>query len=247
MKNVFITGGSRGIGRSIVLKFIREGWGCAFTYAGNIAAADETIKLAKEINPDANIKAYQLELKDVPRIETVADTAISDFGDIHALINNAGIVRNSAAAVMSQEDWEEVIAVNLSAPFFVAQSFLMHFLSNRCGKILNISSLAMLGSSGQANYAAAKAGLVGLTMTLAKEYGPKGIRANILCIGYVPTDMTKEHLAKPLHDFWVTYSAVRREGKPEEIANIAYFLCSDDADFITGEVVSAVGGLYYGL
>ncbi|OHD53395.1 MAG: hypothetical protein A2014_10190 [Spirochaetes bacterium GWF1_49_6] len=243
--NAFVTGGSRGIGRAIVLKYIKEGWGCAFTYVGNEDAANETIKLAREINPKAEVRAYKLDVKSSSQIEDVVEKAINDFGDIRAVVNNAAVVRNNAAALMSNEEWDEVIAADLSGPFYVIRTFLMHFISNRDGRIINISSLAQDGCSGQANYSAAKAGLIGLTKTLSKEYGPKGITSNIVTVGYVETDMTKDHLAKPLHEFWMQYCPLKRVGTGEDIANTVYFLSSDEASFINGEVIRVSGGLTY--
>ncbi len=243
--NAFITGGSRGIGRAIVLKFVEKGWGVAFTYVGNLQKAEETIAMAREINADVKIKAYQLDVKNPDQIETVTEQAINEFEDIRALVNNAAIVRNNAAAVMSNEEWEEVIAADLSGPFYLSRSFLMHFISNRDGRIINISSLAQSGCSGQANYASAKAGLIGLAQTLAKEYGAKGITSNVVTVGYVPTDMTKDNLAEQLHEFWMQHCPLKRTGSGEDIANTVYFLCSDDGGFINGENIRVAGGLTY--
>ena len=243
--NAFVTGGSRGIGRAIVLKFVEKGWGLAFTYVGNKQKADETIELAREINSDVKIKAYQLDVRKPDQIENVVDEAINDFDDIRALVNNAAIVKNNAAAVMSNEEWEEVIAADLSGPFYLSRSFLMHFISNREGRIINISSLAQNGCSGQANYASAKAGLIGLTQTLAKEYGPKGITSNVVTVGYVQTDMTKDNLAEQLHEFWMQHCPLKRVGSGEDIANTVHFLCSDEGSFINGEVIRVAGGLTY--
>ena len=167
--NVLVTGGSRGIGREIVLRFVREGWGVAFTYAGNEAAANETIALARAIDADRVVKAYKLNLCERAAIERTSEQVLADFDELQALVNNAAIVRNNAAVVMSDEEWDEVIAANLTGPFLLMRAMTMHFLSNRFGRIVNISSLAEGGCSGQANYAASKAGLTGLTMTFAKE------------------------------------------------------------------------------
>jgi 3-oxoacyl-[acyl-carrier protein] reductase len=243
--NVFVTGGSRGIGRSIVLKFVREGWGCAFTYLGNREAAEETIKKAADINSDLPVKAYQLDLKDSGRAEETVDQVLNDFEEIRAVVNNAAVVSNNAAVMMTDQQWRDVIDANLSGPFWVIRSFLMHLISNRCGRIVNISSLAQDGCSGQANYAASKAGLVGLTRTLAKEYGPKGITSNIVTVGYVQTGMTDEHMAKELHEFWMRHCPLKRVGSPEDIAALVYFLASDDGGFINGEVIRVSGGLTY--
>lgn len=243
--NVFVTGGSRGIGRAIVLQFAAAGWGCAFTYAGNKQGADETIRLAKEKNDAVQIKAYQLDVKDPEQVDNVIEQAIADFDEIQALVNNAAVVRNNAAVMMTNEEWDEVIRTNLNGPFYVIRSLLMHFISNRCGRIINISSLAQDGCSGQVNYAASKSGLIGLSRTLGKEYGPKGITANVVTVGYVETDMTKEHLADALHEFWMRHCPLKRVGKAEDIASLVHFLCSDQGSFINGEVIRVSGGLTY--
>lgn len=243
--NVFVTGGSRGIGQAIALKFIEQGWGCGFTFAENHKAAQETIKQGEKINPNAPIKCYQLDVKNSKQVEEVVDTAVDDFENIHAVVNNAAVVRNNAAVMMSDEEWKEVLTTNLTGPFYVIRSFLMHFVSNKQGRIVNISSLAQDGCSGQVNYAASKAGLIGLTRTLAKEYGPKGITSNIVTVGYVQTHMTEEHLAQTLHDFWMKHCPLKRISSPRDIANLVFFLCSDESNFINGEVIRISGGLTY--
>ncbi|MCK5218028.1 SDR family oxidoreductase [bacterium] len=243
--NVIITGGSRGIGRAMVLKMAAAGHGCAFTYVSNENAAKETLELAREVNPEVKIKYYPMELKAPDKVEKTIETIIGDFEDITAVINNAAMVRNNAAAMMSNEEWDEVIATNLSGPFYVIRSLLMHFLSNRKGKIINISSLAQAGCSGQINYATSKSGLIGMTQTLAKEYGAKGVTANVVTVGYVPTDMTKNHLAESLHKFWLQHCPMKKAGSAEDIANLVNFLISEEANFINGEVIRVSGGLTY--
>lgn len=243
--NAFVTGGSRGIGRAIVLKFVREGWGCAFTYRENQAAAQETLRLAAEIDPEARIKCYRLDVKKSQEVENIVETAIQDFDNIQAIVNNAAVVKNNAAVMMADEEWEEVVATNLSGPFYVIRSFLMHLIANRSGSFVNISSLAQDGCSGQVNYAASKAGLIGLTRTLAKEYGPKGITSNIVTVGLVQTDMTDQNLAKSLEEFWMQHCPLQRMGSAEDIAALAYFLCSKEGSFINGEVIRVSGGLTY--
>ncbi len=243
--NAFVTGGSRGIGRDIVLKFVRQGWGVGFSYVGNKAKADETIQMAKDINPAVKVVAYQLDVKDSGQVENIVDQATMDFDDITALVNNAAVVKNNAAALMSNEEWDEVIATDLTGPFYMARSFLMHFISNKKGRIINISSLAQHGISGQVNYAAAKAGLIGMTQTLAKEYGPKGITSNVVTVGYVQTDMTQDSMADHLHEYWMKHCPLKRVGSGDDIANAVYFLCSDEGSFINGEVLRVSGGLTY--
>ncbi len=243
--NAFVTGGSRGIGRDIVLKFVSAGYGCAFTYAGNEAAAAETVRLAAEINSTVQLKSYKLNLMDKSGIENVVEEALSDFENIHIVVNNAAIVRDNAAALMADEEWDDVIHTNLSGPFYVIRSFLMHFISNRYGRIINISSLSMDGSSGQVNYAASKAGLVGLSNTVAREYGAKNITSNIVVVGYVPTEMTEKHFAEKLKEVWMEYCPMRRTGTGMEIAETVHFLTTEKAGFINGEVIRVSGGLTY--
>jgi 3-oxoacyl-[acyl-carrier protein] reductase len=243
--NVFVTGGSRGIGRAIVLKMVKEGWGCAFSYVNDRGAAEETLSLARAVSPTAAVKCYQMDCKDSAAVEKTAEQVIADFTDIHALVNNAGIVRNNAAVLMSDAEWNDVIATNLSGAFFAVRSFLMHFISNRSGRIISISSLAAEGSSGQINYSASKAGLVGLTKTLAKEYGSKGITSNIVTVGYVETDMTKNHMAQSLREFWLKFCPLKKVGSADDIASAVYFLASDQGGFINGEEIRVAGGLTY--
>lgn len=245
MANAFVTGGSRGIGRATVLRFVREGWGVGFTWSSNKSAADETIALAREVNPDIDVRAYQLNLSDHEAIEGVCEQAIDDFEDITAVVNNAAIVRDNAAALMSNEDWKTVIDVNLTAPFIVSRSFLLHFLSNRKGRLVHVSSLAAYGSSGQANYAAAKSGLHGMSLTFAKEYGKKGITSNIVTVGYVPTGMTEDNMASQLQEYWLKHCPARRVGSADEIASAVYYFCSDEAGFISGEDLRVSAGLTY--
>jgi 3-oxoacyl-[acyl-carrier protein] reductase len=243
--NIFVTGGSRGIGRAIVLKMAREGWGCAFGYVSDRACAEETIAQAMAQSPKATVRCYQMDCKNSGSVEKAVEAAIADFGDIHALVNNAAVVRNNAAALMSDAEWDEVIATNLSGTFYAVRSFLMHFISNRSGRIISISSLAAQGSSGQINYSASKAGLIGLTKTLAKEYGPKGITSNLVTVGYVETDMTKNHMADSLREFWLKFCPLKKVGNAGDIANAVFFLASEQGGFINGEEIRVAGGLTY--
>jgi 3-oxoacyl-[acyl-carrier protein] reductase len=243
--NIFITGGSRGIGRDLVLKFVKEGYGCAFTYRGNKEMADETVRLAKKAAPNTEVKGYRLDLSNPGEIEEVAEQALEDFESVECLVNNAAIVKDNAAAFMTDEEWDSVIQTNLSGPFYVIRSFLMHFVGNRMGRIINISSLAQDGSSGQANYAASKAGLIGLSNTIAREYGPKNITSNIVVVGYVPTDMTKDNMAERLKSIWDQYCPMKRSGKASEISGLVHYLTIPDASFINGEIIHVSGGLTY--
>jgi 3-oxoacyl-[acyl-carrier protein] reductase len=241
----FVTGGSRGIGRAIVLRLVKDGIPTAFTYVGNEAAMRETQAMARELGSAVAVRAYRMDVKDSAQVEQVAEQVIEEFGTVGVVVNNAGIVRNNVAAMMSDEDWLEVIAADLSGPFFVIRSFLAHMMSKRWGRIINISSLAQEGSSGQANYAAAKAGLIGLTKTLAREYGPRGITSNVVTVGYVETDMTENHMASKLQQIWMEYCPLKRVGTAEEIASLVRYLSTEEAGFINGEVIRVAGGLSY--
>jgi 3-oxoacyl-[acyl-carrier protein] reductase len=241
----FVTGGSRGIGRAIVLRLVKEGIPTAYTYVGNEAAMNETQAMARELGSDVAVCAYRMDVKDSAQVEQVAEQVIEEFHTVGVVVNNAGILRNNMAAMMSDEDWQEVIAADLSGPFFVIRSFLPHMIGKRWGRIINISSLAQEGSSGQANYAAAKAGLIGLTKTLAREYGPRGITSNIVTVGYVQTDMTENHMASKLQQIWMEYCPLKRVGTAEEIASLVHYLATEEAGFINGEVIRVAGGLSY--
>jgi len=227
------------------MRFASEGIGCGFTFFGNEEAAAETVRLASEAGPDAKIVPYRLRLSDASAVDTCVESAIDEFGDIGVLVNNAAIVRNNAAAIMTNEEWDEVIATNLSGPFYVSRSFLMHFLSNRFGRIINISSLAQDGASGQVNYAASKAGLIGMTKTLAREYGVKGITTNAVTVGLVETDMVKDSLAEQLRETWLTYCPMKRIGTADEIASAVHYLTLPESGFVNGEVLRIAGGLTY--
>jgi 3-oxoacyl-[acyl-carrier protein] reductase len=245
MSNVFITGGSRGVGRALVLYYVTKGWGVAFTYSSSKTGADETIAAAKAIDPAVKVAAYKLSLENPQEIDVVGEAVIKDFETITAVVNNAGLVRDGAAALLSNEDWNQVIAVNLTGPFFVSRFFLMHMLSNRKGRLIHISSISADGSTGQVNYAAAKAGLVGMSRTIAKEYGKKNITSNIVTVGYVPTDMTADHLNEQLHEYWLKHCPAKRPGTAEEVAATVFFLSSDEASFVSGENIRLGAGLTY--
>ena len=243
--NAFVTGGSRGIGRGIVLKMVQEGYGCAFTYASNELAAQETLAMAREINPDIQVEAYKLDQARSADVERVVDTALETFGDIGVLVNNAAINRNNAVAFMSDEEWNDVIQTNLSGPFYLIRQFIMPMIGARFGRIINISSLAQDGASGQACYAASKGGLVTLSKTVAREYGVKGITCNVVTVGFVETDLTGDQLAEDLRKVWMEYCPMKRVGEADEIADAVHYLSTEKAGFINGEVIRVAGGLSY--
>lgn len=242
---VLVTGGSRGIGRAIVGELVAAGYPCVFTWVQDRAAAEATLAAVRERHPGATVESRQLDVRDPAAVDAVVDDATERLGTIGALVNNAAIVRNNAAVMMSNEEWDDVLRADLFGPFYVARALLMHFLSRRDGRIVNISSVAAGGCSGGVNYAAAKAGLEGMTRTLAREYGGRGVRCNAVSVGYVPTDLTAASLSARLESYWTEYCPLRRVATGEEVARVVRFLISDDSSFVNGEVLSVAGGLTY--
>ncbi len=245
IRKAFVTGASRGIGKGIVKALVLEGYDVAFTYVSKPEVAEATVSELQALAPSAKIRAYAMQLQDAAQIEAVVDQVLLDFDEIGVVVNNAAMLRNNAAALMSNEEWDQVIAADLSGPFYVIRSFLMHMIGNRFGRIINISSLAQDGVSGQINYAAAKAGLVGMTKSLAREYGPKGITANIVSVGLVDTDMAREHAQDEMVQLLLNYCPLRRYGEIDEIANTVSFLAGTGAAYINGESIRVAGGLSY--
>ncbi|MFH1131593.1 MAG: SDR family oxidoreductase [Pseudomonadota bacterium] len=241
----FVTGGSRGIGAAIVLQAIEEGHDVGFTFVSKEEQAKEVVERAKQIRPEARCKCYRMDVRDPDDVDRVGNQFLDDFESIDVVVNNAGVNRDNLAVSMSNEEWNDVIATNLSGPFFVTRQFLTTMLANRFGRIINISSVSARGATGQANYAAAKSGLIGFTKTLAKEYGPKNITTNVVMVGFFETEMTREHLSQSNRDFWMKYCPKRRIGELPELSKIITFLASEAATFINGEELWVTGGLDY--
>jgi len=245
----FITGASRGIGAGIVEYAARKGHSVAFTYVSNSDAAERSRQAAeaaaREAGHDVQVRHYQLDVKDPVAVEAVADQVLEDFETIEVIVNCAGVNRDNLVVSMSDEEWREVIATNLDGPFYVCRQFMQTLIANRFGRIINISSIQHEGGSGQANYAAAKAGLHGLTKTLAKEYGRRGITANVVVPGFFDTDMTRETMPQLNKDYWQKYCPMPkgRMGRVDELAAVVDFLASEGGGFINGEVINVTGGL----
>ncbi|MCA9692380.1 MAG: SDR family oxidoreductase [Nannocystaceae bacterium] len=243
--NYFVTGGSRGIGAGIVLQAVEDGHDVAFAYRGNKQAADAVIAAAAQRRPGAKVRGYVLDVGDSAQVTEVADQVLDEFEDIGVVVNCAGVNRDNLLVSMSDEEWAQVIAVNLSGPFYVIRAFLQNMLANRFGRIINISSIQNNGGTGQGNYAASKAGLHGLTKTVAKEYGRKGITANVVVPGFFDTDMTRETMPQQNKDYWKQYCPMPkgRMGEIAEIAKVVTFLAAPGGGFINGEVINVTGGL----
>lgn len=240
-KTALVTGASRGIGRAIALKLAGEGANVAIVYAGNQAAAEETRALALENGVKA--ECYCCDVSDFDRVAQLVATVKEEFGGIDILVNNAGINRDKLAMQMKEADFDDVIATNLKGAFNTIRQVYPLMVRKRSGRILNISSVAgVCGNAGQANYSAAKAGMIGLTKSIAKEVASRGITCNAIAPGFIATDMT-DALPEKVKEGALATIPMRRMGTPEEIAQVAAFLVSDAASYITGAVLQVDGGL----
>ena len=240
-KNALVTGASRGIGRAIALKLASEGANVAIVYAGNQAAAEETKALALENGVKA--ECYCCDVSDFDKVAQLVATVKEEFGGIDILVNNAGINRDKLAMQMKEADFDDVIATNLKGAFNTIRQVYPLMVRKRSGRILNISSVAgVCGNAGQANYSAAKAGMIGLTKSIAKEVASRGITCNAIAPGFIATDMT-DALPEKVREGALATIPMRRMGTPEEIADVAAFLVSDAASYITGAVLQVDGGL----
>jgi 3-oxoacyl-[acyl-carrier protein] reductase len=234
-----VTGGSRGIGKAIVLKLIQEGAKVVFTYLKSDENAAATLDRIKETGGEARaVKADVRKLEEAKRI--VAET-IDIFGKLDILVNNAGIIKDKALMGMESSDWQDVIDTDLTGYFNMARASIITMMKQKRGCIINISSIAgVTGTPRQVNYSSAKAGIIGLTKSLAKEVAAYNIRVNAVAPGYVDTDMTRDLKQK---DVLQKAIPLGRFGKPEEVAEAVSFLASDRAGYITGQVVKVDGGL----
>jgi NAD(P)-dependent dehydrogenase (short-subunit alcohol dehydrogenase family) len=239
----FVTGGSRGIGEAIVLRAIRLGHDVAFTYNKSRDRAEQVVEKARAIDPNRRCRAYQLDVRESGAVDSVAEQVLEDFDSVEVVVANAGANINNLVVSMTDEEWHTVLDTNLSGAFYVARAFLPTFLGNGFGRIVLVSSIGRGGVSGQANYAASKAGLMGLSSTLAKEYGRKGITSNVVVLGFFPTDMTMEGMSGSNMEFWLKYCPPGRTGTVEEAAGAVCFLASEEAAFINGASLPVTGGL----
>ena len=240
-KTAVVTGGSRGIGRAICLELARRGANVVFSYAGNTAAAEKTLEELKALGVEA--RAIQGNVADPAAAKTLIDTAVKELGGIHILVNNAGITRDGLAMAMKEEDFDAVIETNLKGAFLCMKAAIRPMMKARYGRIVNLSSVvALRGNPGQVNYCASKAGLIGMTKSLAKEMGARGITVNAVAPGYISTDMTAA-LPDAARDAMLSTIPVGRAGSPEDVAAAVAFLASEEAGYITGQVLSVDGGM----
>lgn len=239
-KTALITGASRGIGRAIALAFAKEGANLAVIFAGNAQAADEVCQQASLLGVQA--KAYQCDVADFDRAKQTVQAVQKDFGGVDILVNNAGITRDGLVYTMKEADFDAVLDTNLKGAFNFIKHCYPIFVKKRAGKIINISSVSgLMGNGGQANYSASKAGLIGLTKSVARELAGRGICCNAIAPGFIETDMTAgiDKEENPL----AGVIPLKRMGRPEEIAHLAVFLAGSGSDYITGEVIRVDGGL----
>ena len=236
-----VTGAGRGIGRAIAVELARHGYHILVDYAGNASAAEETVALCQAEGVDAF--AVQADVSDEEAVKGLVKSALERFGRIDVLINNSGITRDNLMLRMSAEDFDLVIEKNLRGAFLMTKYVGKEMLHQRSGRIVNISSVVGVhGNAGQANYAASKAGLIGLTKTTALEYASRGITANAIAPGFIDTDMTKV-LPEKVKEAMLQQIPLRQFGSPEDVAKAAAFLASDDARYITGQVLGVDGGM----
>lgn len=240
-KVAVVTGGSRGIGRAIALEFAAQGATVVVNYNRSPEAANEVVKQIADAGGKA--AAFQADVSNFKQAENLIKFAIETFGDLHILVNNAGITKDTLIMMMSEADWDSVINTNLKSTFNCSKAAVKHMMRKRAGRIINIASVAgQMGNAGQANYSASKGGQIALTKSLAREVASRNITVNALAPGFVDTEildaMSQETLESALK-----LVPLGRKGKPEEIAHAAAFLASDMAAYITGQVLGVDGGM----
>ena len=240
-KVALVTGASRGIGRAIALDLARRGARVVVNYHQNAEAAAEVVAAIQVDGGEAIPK--QADVGDFEQAKGLITTTLDTFGQIDILVNNAGTTRDQLLMLMKEDDWDTVVRINLKGVFNCCKAAARSMMRKRQGRIINVSSVSgIAGQGGQTNYAASKAGVIGFTKSLAKELGPRGITVNCVAPGFVPTDLTAD-LPDDLRQRAIELTPLRRMGRPEEIAYAVAFLASDEAAFITGEVLTVDGGL----
>ncbi|MBP7151949.1 MAG: 3-oxoacyl-[acyl-carrier-protein] reductase [Paludibacteraceae bacterium] len=240
-KVAIVTGAARGIGKSIAIKLAGEGADIAFT---DLVIDENALNTQKEIESlGVKVKAYASNAANFEETHDVVEEIQKEFGHIDILVNNAGITRDGLLIRMTESQWDSVINVNLKSAFNFIHACAPIMMKQRCGSIINMSSVVgVSGNAGQANYSASKAGLIGLTKSVAKEFGSRGIRANAIAPGFIETEMTHA-LTEEQRAKWVENIPLRRGGTPEEVAKVTLFLASDLSSYVSGQVIHVCGGM----
>ncbi len=241
-KTAIITGASRGIGKGIAEKYAEQGCNIAFSFASSV---DKAKALEEELSSKygVKVKGFQSNAADFESSQKFVDEVVAEFGRIDILINNAGITRDNLLMRMSEEQWDEVMNVNLKSVFNLTKASLRTFLKQKSGSIINMSSVVgVMGNAGQSNYAASKAGIIGFSKSMAKELGSRNIRCNVITPGFIETEMTAE-LGEDALKQWTDGIPLKRGGSPEDVANACIYLGSDMSTYVSGQVLSVCGGM----
>jgi 3-oxoacyl-[acyl-carrier protein] reductase len=240
-KNVIITGGSRGIGKAIAEKFAQNGANIAFTC---VSMSEDSLVLAKNLeNLGVKVKAYESDASDFESALKLAENVFNDFGSIDVLVNNAGITRDNLLLRMSEEDFNDVMKVNMNSVFNNTKAVLRQMLKQKNGSIINLSSVVgVKGNAGQSNYSSSKAAIIGFTKSVALELGSRNIRCNAIAPGFIETEMTRALQQDQINE-WAESIPLKRSGKAEDVANTSLFLASDMSSYITGQVMNVCGGM----
>jgi len=240
-KTALITGASRGIGEAVALKFAEQGADIAFTY---LSSAERAAALEEKLSAlGVRAKGYRSDAADYAAAEQLTNDVIKEFGAIDICVNNAGISRDNLLLRLTPEQWDEVMQANLKSVYNLTRQVIRPMMKARKGSIINMSSIVGIkGNAGQSSYAASKAGIIGFTKSIAQEIGSRNIRVNAIAPGFIETDMT-HYLKDGGAEKWFEKIPMQRFGKPEEVANIALFLASELSSYITGQVISACGGM----
>jgi len=240
-KVALITGAGRGIGKAIALRFAAEGANVAFTDLEINEVVEDTVKEIEALG--VKVKAYASNAALFDQTHEVVKQIVEDFGRIDILVNNAGITKDGLMMRMSEAQWDAVLTVNLKSAFNFIHAVVPVMARQRGGSIINMSSVVgVSGNAGQCNYSASKAGMIGLAKSIAKEMGPRGIRANCIAPGFIITDMTNK-LSQEIKDQWTSQIPLRRGGTPEDVANVALFLASDLSSYVSGQVIHCCGAM----
>lgn len=240
-KTALITGASKGIGRKIAEKFAEQGANVAFTYLSSVEKGEALEQELKAFG--TTVKGYQSDASKFDEAENLIQSIVADFGTIDVVVNNAGITKDGLLMRMNEQQWDDVIDINLKSVFNITKAASRVMMKNRKGSFINMSSVVGIqGNAGQANYSASKAGIIGFSKSVAKELGSRNIRTNVVAPGFIRTEMT-DVLDPKVVEGWEQGIPLKRAGEPEDVANLCVFLASDMSSYITGQVIPVDGGM----